>query len=49
MEDDSTVREAMRSLELDPERFLAFLDGRPLPDDAPVAEGAEFVRVVAGG
>lgn len=44
-----TVREVMEALDLDPERFLSFKDGSPLPDDAPAADGMELVRVVAGG
>ncbi|MBS1263577.1 MAG: hypothetical protein MAG715_00760 [Methanonatronarchaeales archaeon] len=39
----------MEELDLDPEFFLAFSDGRPLPDDAPAEDGMEIIRVVTGG
>lgn len=46
---EKTVREAIHSLDLDPERYIAFHDGSPLPDDAQARDGMEIVRVVAGG
>lgn len=39
----------MVDLDLDPERYIAFHDGNPLPDDAPARDGMEILRVVAGG
>lgn len=44
-----TVREAIEELGLEPEAYLAFEKGRPLPDDAPAPGEMELLKVVVGG
>ena len=48
--DDATYGDLVRRVGLSPQEAVALVDGRPVPEDAPVAaRRVEVVRLVAGG
>jgi len=46
-----TICDAVRSLGLAPDAFIFMADGRPVPMDTPIADGAvvKAVKVASGG
>jgi len=49
-DEDATYADLLSAVDLSPQEAAVLVDGRPVPEDAPVAtERVEVVRLIQGG
>ncbi len=51
VDENATVDDLLKALDLHPDSFLVFKDGRPLPLDSDIGDGKgiKVIRVASGG